>query len=176
MTDRVWVRSNGGPLLLLPIAQRPMWHGTDAGVAQSLGDADRPLSDYDRACAVADYTGVIRVGGAEALVLGDEPNDTTWIPLGRGGILVRWVYAEGDEQAAAALASIPPDIDWEPAGTFAVAASPLELFDSAESGAEPLGERLHIALAPGDYKIARANYRPDAETWLQLVRLQSPAT
>lgn len=168
------MRSNGGPLLLLPVAQRRMWHGTD--VAQGVDDAARPSSDYDRACAVADYTGVIQVGNAEALVLGDEPNDTTWIPLRLGGILVRWVYAEGDDQANAALASIPPDIDWEVAGTFTVAASPLELFDSAESGAEPLGERLQIDLAPGDYKIARANYRPDAETWLQLVRLQSPAT
>ena len=91
MTDRVWVSSNGGPLLCLPVAHLAKWQGTEAAAAQDPSDADAPTSDYERACAVADYTGVIPVGSGEGLVLGDEPNDTTWVALARGGILVRWV-------------------------------------------------------------------------------------
>src|SRR5215204_3384134 len=171
MADRVWVSSNGGPLLLLSVAHLAEWHGTDAA-AQEPSDADDPPSDYDRAGAVADYTGVIPVGSGEGLVLGDEPNDTAWVALARGGILVRWVYAEGAGQAEAALASIPPDLAWGSAGTFRVTASPVELFDSAESGANALGERLRIDLAAGTYEIAHADHRPDADTWLQLVRVR----
>ena len=171
MANRVWVSSNGGPLLLLPVAHLAEWRGTDVVAARAPRDVDNSSSDYDRACAVADYTGVIPVGRAEGLVLGDEPNDTTWIALARGGILVRWVYAEGSEQAEAALAAIP-DLAWDLVGTFRVTESPVELFDSAESGADPLGGRLRIPLAAGAYEIARADYKPDADTWFQLVRLR----
>lgn len=169
MADRVWVSSNGGPLLLVPVAHLAEWRGTDAA-PQDPGDD--PSSDYDRACAVATYAGVVPVGRSEGLVLGDEPNDTTWISLERGGILARWVYAEGSEQGEAALASIPPDLAWDLVGTFRVTESPVELFDSAESGADPLGGRLRIPLAAGEYEIVRADYKPDADTWFQLVRLR----
>jgi len=172
MTDRVWVSSNGGPLLLLPVAHLSEWQGIRSALATNAGGAGDASSDYERACAVADYTAVIPVGRGYGLVLGDEPNDTTWVLLERGGILARWVYAEGAEQAETALASITPDLAWDFAGSFQVTDSPVELFDSAESGSQALGERLRIDLAAGTYEIARADYKPDAETWFQLVRLR----
>ena len=176
MAGRVWVSSNGGPLLLLPVSHLAEWHGTEAAAALVWSEFDDPRSDYERACAVADCTGVISVGSGEGLVLGDDPNDTTWVALTRGGILARWVYAEDAERAEAALASIPPHLAWDPAGSLHVTQSPVELFDSAESGAEPVGERLRIDLAAGTYEIARADHKPDPQTWFQLVRLRGAAT
>jgi len=70
MTHRAWVSSSGGPLLLLPVTHLAEWQGTEAAIVPYLrGEDDRP-SDYERACAVDDYTGVIPVGSSEALAHG----------------------------------------------------------------------------------------------------------
>ena len=171
MTARVWVSSSGGPLLLLPVVHLGEWHGTEDAGPPNFGADDGPSVDYERACAVTDYTGVIPVGTGEGLVLGDDPNDTTWIPYPWGGILVRWVHARGAEEAEAVLASIPSGLKWKAAGVFRASGSPLELFDSAEPGTSASIERLRIDLGVGTYQICRADYKPDADTWFQLVRL-----
>jgi len=104
VTGLTWIESNGGPLLVLPCSLLSAWRGTDdpspgekveatfrwnpAGVA----------TDYDRACDVSDFAGVIPVGSGEALVLADEPLPTTWLPAGDGGSLARWRF--GPDQAS----------------------------------------------------------------------------
>ncbi|HYO74665.1 MAG TPA: Imm21 family immunity protein, partial [Archangium sp.] len=60
-----WVFSAGGPLVLLPKAVQPRWRGT-CGVP----------SDYEVACSVEGYVGVIEKAGRQILVLGDEPLQT----------------------------------------------------------------------------------------------------
>jgi hypothetical protein len=176
MSGRLWVSSNGGPLILLPVSYLTAWLGIEAPATQPSHHTVDHLSDYERACAVADYTGVILVGNGECLVLGDDPNDTTWLPNARGGIFARWIYAAGFEAAEPALTSIPADLVWESAGVLKVATTPLELFDAAETGTEVLAVRLRIELTPGKYEIARADHKPDADTWFQLIRLQSTTT
>lgn len=181
--DDPWVVSNGGPLLLLPAALLPAWSGTevpaDGRVLQTRfrWDPDAPApSDYDRACDVAGYAGVLDVADGWGLVLGDEPNSTRWLPGRGGGVLVRWVYAENDVAVEAALVGIPGELAWTPLGQFTVATSPLVLFDAADPG--DLGDgyglpRASIEVSPGRYDVAHADYAPDAQTALSLVRLRA---
>ncbi|CAM5731079.1 hypothetical protein SALBM217S_01780 [Streptomyces griseoloalbus] len=72
------VESGGGPLVAVPETVLPFW--TAAG---------RVRLDYDRACEVDGLVGLLPVGDAAALVLGDEPAATAYLralrprPLGR---------------------------------------------------------------------------------------------
>lgn len=98
---RDWVASNGGPLIVLPLEIAHHWRGISPppGVAASegwiWGQPDGPVCDFDRACQVDDYVGMVDVGPGVGLVLGDDPMATTFLPSGDGGILLRWGYAEG---------------------------------------------------------------------------------
>ncbi|MFJ8210556.1 Imm21 family immunity protein [Streptomyces sp. NPDC096033] len=74
MTFR-WLETEGGPFVVVPHTWLPHWSGR-AGA-------------YDRACAVMDFVGVLALpGGAETLVLGDEPLPTAYLPEHQ--VLVRW--------------------------------------------------------------------------------------
>ncbi|MFD9409780.1 Imm21 family immunity protein [Streptomyces sp. NPDC059989] len=56
----MWLETEGGPFIVVPRAALPHWSG--------------PEGDYDRACEVIDFVGVLELpDGAEALALGDEP-------------------------------------------------------------------------------------------------------
>lgn len=181
-----WATSYGGPFLLLPGEYLCEWSGTDVpshervveAIFRWSGDPAAPATDYDRACDVENCLRVIPVGGGEGLVLGDEPNDTTWWATPEGGLLVQRVYRQEaddlDQQVAAALARVPSDI-WEPSGlAFHVGNAPAYLFDSALSGSEVLekgSSRVVIALPAGRYDLATARYHPDDQTELTLHRL-----
>lgn len=72
-----WV-SWKGPFLLLPAKALQFWEGCDPPSggrvvsAHFRWDPDRPATDYDRACDVNDFVGLIRVAREDCLVLGDE--------------------------------------------------------------------------------------------------------
>ncbi|MEU7881620.1 Imm21 family immunity protein [Microbispora bryophytorum] len=50
---------------------------------------------YGRACAVEGYLGLIDVGSAQALVIGDHPATTTYLPEHR--LLVLWIAVSSAE-------------------------------------------------------------------------------
>ncbi|MDX3771767.1 MULTISPECIES: Imm21 family immunity protein [unclassified Streptomyces] len=62
-----WLETEGGPFIVVPRSALVHWLGTEG--------------DYDRACEVMDLVGVLALpDGAEALVLGDEPLSTAYLP------------------------------------------------------------------------------------------------
>jgi len=75
------IESAGGPLVLLSDRARVDWTGV-AG------------ADYERACAVDGYFGVLDVRGDEVLVIGDEPASTALLPTRAADSLViaKWTY------------------------------------------------------------------------------------
>ena len=179
-----WLDIDGGPLLLLSEALLPFWEGSDppsggrtAEATFRWGDPDAVATDYDRACDVDDYLGLVDVDGGKGLVLGDEPMSTAWFPRGddeHEGMLVRWVYADNESSVLSALSQVPDDI-WEPTRlTFPVASEPLHLFGAAYPGTEAR-EKSMLRLAPGDYSIATAQYKPDDRTFLVLHRFTATA-
>ncbi|ALP00027.1 hypothetical protein SHL15_9108 [Streptomyces hygroscopicus subsp. limoneus] len=84
----------GGPLIVVPESSVRAWGGcTEDGSV--LGDADG-RDDYDRACEVEDWAGVIAVGvgAVTALVLADEPAKTCFLP--EKLLFVRWLAADSE--------------------------------------------------------------------------------
>ncbi|MFE6486320.1 Imm21 family immunity protein, partial [Streptomyces sp. NPDC057757] len=80
-----WVESGGGPLIAIPEIVLPFWSGADG---------DEMYSDYDRACDVDGSIGLVPVGDTRALVLGDEPASTSFLP--EHGTFVRWCAADSE--------------------------------------------------------------------------------
>jgi hypothetical protein len=169
-------------LLLLPESLLSDWSGIDVPeyrvvVARFRWSAQETRgSDYDRACDVEDYFGVIEVGYGFGLVLGDEPAATTWLGRPYGGILARWEYAESETAMDAALERIPESLTWTEKGIFTAVACPLQLFNSAEPGDEILMPRLSVPLSAGSYRVRWARYAPDPQTAASLIELRDAAT
>jgi hypothetical protein len=75
-----WIESTGGPLVVVPQSLRSEWKGVAGG-------------DYEEACGVDDYLGILHRAWGVALVLGDEPFRTTVIQRAEGPAIARWIYA-----------------------------------------------------------------------------------
>lgn len=156
-----WVESGGGPLIAIPEVVLPFWAGADG---------DDMSSDYDRACDVDGFIGLVPVGDTRALVLGDEPASTSYLP--EHGTFVRWCAAESEEEL---LAGVPAALEaavWEPEVQWSVP-GPVVLFDAAWPGtATGRTDHLRVPLEPGRYAVRAAYAEPGPETWLGLVQLR----
>ncbi|MFF0163698.1 Imm21 family immunity protein [Streptomyces sp. NPDC005263] len=175
--ELVWVRSMGGPLIVVPESSVNAWGGcTEAGSV--LGDADG-RDDYDRACEVEDWAGAIAVGtgAVTALVLADEPAKTCFLP--EKLLFVRWLAADSEAELFAAADAVlaDPDTAWEDGGLW-VADGPAVLMDSAEAGAD-LGvdypdegqpEHAPVHLPAGRWRV-RAVHTKNEFAWVGLVQL-----
>ncbi|MGW0767501.1 immunity 21 family protein [Streptomyces sp. NPDC002676] len=156
-----WVESGGGPLIAIPETVLPFWAGADSA---------EPDSDYDRACEVDGYVGLLPVGDSAALVFGDDPASTSYLP--DHGTFVRWAAADSEEEllagvpAALASAAWAPEIHWEVPGSVL-------LFDSAwPGGTADRTEHLRVPLDAGTYAVRAAYAQPGPETWVGLVQLR----
>ena len=168
-----WVTTGGGPLIAVPASVFDAWTGADDEDDDLDDDVEEERGDYGRACAVVGYAGVIDVGGAPALVLGDDPAPTTFVP--EHSLFLRMLAADSEEAAMGAVGRAMEVARWEEALHRGVP-GPVVLFDSAFS-AEHLGSTssLRVDLAPGRYRVETAYVEPDDDTWLLLVGL-SPAS
>lgn len=163
----VWVASMGGPLLVLPRSALDQWSGcTEGGTIAGTGDV---RDDYDRACEVEGTAGVLQVGdgGSQAIVLGDMPSTTCFLPAHRA--FVRRL-APGPEALDAAEALLTDAATtWEECGTWETDGAAV-LMDSAEAGADldveyPGGgrpEQAPVAVPAGRWRVrASRGSRPD---------------
>jgi hypothetical protein len=161
-----WVSCDGGPLLLVQEKYLPLWEGSDAPSNGRVVQANfrwglDVATDYDRACDIGDWLGLISVGEGQALVLGGDENATTWLPLeGRqDGMLVRWGYANSEEDAISAAKSLSDKTDKDETLEFSVEESDLILFAACEAGNDKeIYPRLKISLSSGTYKIFTIEY------------------
>jgi hypothetical protein len=166
---KLWVESNGGPLVAVPQQDLSLWRS-----APEDPHADDPSGwgDYGRACEVGDYLGILPIAHSQALVFGEVPEPTTFLP--ERSIFVRWEGANseaallGSVDAALSMASWQSEVRWNVPG-------PVVLFDSAYPGADVFahlaGEHLVIDLAPGCYSVRHASVEPDDDTMIGLIQL-----
>ncbi|MET7426396.1 Imm21 family immunity protein [Dactylosporangium sp. NPDC005555] len=162
-----WVSSAGGPLLVAPQSALSLWTGADStdGPVQEWGD-------YGRACAVDGDVGVVAVGQVQALVLGDEPARTTYLPSER--LFLRWAAAyDEDDLVGAARRAVRDGVAWDADEVVRwVVDGPVVLFDSAWPGSElEPDNHLVVDLEPSAYRV-RAAHRTDGDNWMILVQLQ----
>lgn len=168
----------GGPLVVVPVSAIDRWGGcTEGGVI--VGGTDTP-DDYDRACDVDGWAEVIDVGndGAQALVLGDEPATTCYLPERRA--FLRWSAADSDAELLAGAAALldDPHTVWDDCGVWETD-GPAVLMDSAGAG-DDLGteypgtnsvpEQAPIPIAAGRWRI-RACHKSGDSPWVGLVQL-----
>jgi hypothetical protein len=156
-----WVESGGGPLIAVPETVLPFWAGADG---------DETVSDYDRACEVDGRVGLLPVGDSAALVLGDEPASTSYLPDHRA--FVRWVAADSEDELLAGVAEALATAVWEAEVHWTVPGT-VVLFDAAWPGNDCVRtDHLKVTLEPGRYAVRAAQVQPGAETWLGLVQLR----
>ncbi|WNG57761.1 hypothetical protein F0U59_25615 [Archangium gephyra] len=145
-----WISSAGGPLVLIPKVFQSRWRGTSG-----------TPSDYEVACGVEGYVGVIEKVGYQVLVLGDEPLQTAVARLSGRGCLVRWVYAPSPRAAESSLAALVPADLGSPLESVAIriACSSLVLMDAGGPG-EHSGGTLELELEPGFYSVHVHEFAP----------------
>ena len=163
-----WVTSLGGPLILIPQSACHLWNGAPPDYPDEEGD-------YGRACAVDDYIGLIDVGHTQALVLGDYPARTTFLP--DHGILLRKIAGNDDDEVLEAALKLLPTITWESRLSWEIT-EPLILFDSVYDYPYVVTdgqEQLRIDLAPGRYTAEAAYLEIPDTAYLILIRL-TPST
>ncbi|MEU7721040.1 immunity 21 family protein [Streptomyces tibetensis] len=156
-----WVESGGGPLIAVPETVLPFWAGADG---------EEAASDYDRACEVDGHVGLLPVGDCTALVLGDEPAATAYLP--DHGTFVRWCAGDCEDELLASVPSATATAEWGAETTWKVP-GPVRLFDAAWPGTGLADtDQVRVALEPGTYTVRTARVQPGPETWLDLVRLR----
>lgn len=156
-----WISGDGGPLILMQQKYLANWEGSDAPSngrvveANSRWDLDI-ATDYDLACDVEDYLGLIDVGEGKALVLGGDELATTWFPLAENqeGILIRWEYANSESEIVDFAKSLTNEIGKDENIEFSVGNSELVLFVAADHGNNKVYPRLEFKLSKGTYKIS----------------------
>ena len=156
-----WVESGGGPLIAVPEAVLPFWSGADG---------EEMDTDYDRACEVDGHVGLLPVGDSAALVFGEEPVSTSFLP--EHATFVRWSAAHSEDEL---LAGVPAALDsavWGSEVHWRVP-GPVLLSDSAWPGGDAdRTEHLRVPLAAGSYSVRAAYAQPGPETWVGLVQVR----
>jgi Immunity protein 21 len=163
-----WIDSTGGPLVLMSKSTLRTWHGVFGSSAVS-----GSRSDYERACAVDDYVGLIFSNEAPVIVLNQEPLLTTWYSKGSfEEIIVRCVWANNLQDAEAAFSGFDSLTAWERSKIVVdFPTDELVLFDSSESGHD-LDDKLEVKLEPGRYTIETLFFDANSATRLLLHRLR----
>jgi hypothetical protein len=165
-TSFQWIDSGGGPLLLLEEHLLGYWKGFN--FSKQHPDF---VTDYDFACEIDDYLGVIEVGPGYGLVLGGEPMSTAWLPFSdtKNGLLIRWMFAENENAVTNAVNDLQ-SVTWQKTGIeIDFSGDRLILFDSACAGSQ-VGEKLEIKISEGRYSAETAHHQPNKETSLILHR------
>lgn len=148
-----WIESDG-PLLLIPRSVVPHWGG---GQSSEHGRGD----DYDAACAVEGYVGVIERNGAPVVVVTGEPLPTTAVRLGSATALVRWEYAPSEEEASNLLRQLraPDAYESEWYADFVSNEREWFLMSAVEDGRKP-GVLIPVELEPGAYRVQVRQWSP----------------
>lgn len=161
----VWIESGGGPLVLASASLVEHWRGTNAS------SVSPSLTDYQRACLIDDEVGVVPLRDAEILVLGDEPDRTTLLLEGADLYIVRWRWADTEEQLMSAYDSQRARLSFEKSGVFRTIAGEHCLFDSACAG-PGLIESLRTSLASIEYEVCTAHLAPSRSVSAVVHRLR----
>ncbi len=167
-----WITSDGGPLICLGHSAIDSWKGID-GLGEPRLVAEGYRNDYERACGIRDYLGLIPVSGSFGIVLGEAPLDTTIMTSSNGApLIVRVFYSEpeADIRGLVDFATVPEKINEVESVTTVVTDSYWYVFDSAYPGYLGLKRCLSFRLPIGRVCIKTFEYKPNSETFLLLHR------
>jgi len=187
-----WFLNDGGPLIVLPREAAAFWEGGDLPANGRVVQANfrwntETATDYDRACDIDDYHGVIDVGDSWGLVLHDEIPAAGWMKMrdGEALFLVRIIYCEtdGDDEVHRCYRKLR-DADWKRiAEKLPLVNGELILFHAAgrldgslqevtpsDGGFALIGDAIKAPMAPGSYAIETADTADDDEARFMFYR------
>jgi Immunity protein 21 len=155
-----WIRSAGGPLVLLQESTLPLWQGVWG-------------TDYEDAGAIRGYTGILRRGGKDVLVLADEPLETAHYGVENDQFLIQWSYAPDAESVASVLHPMLETACENLAHAELCITDPRQIvMDAGAPGLNP-PDQIVLRLTPGSYVVKTFAYRPATDIELivhQLMR------
>ncbi len=172
-----WVNTTGGPHLVIPERYASAWEG---GVAPANGrvveaafrcNPEGPATDYDRACDVRGWLGVIPVGRGQALVLSGDNTQATYYRWGRGHFLLRWLYAESETKLLDHFHDVQARLPVEEAAGFWHPGGMVYLMDSTDLPGRWLVEHTDFQLPRGRYRVLTSHSETE-ETYIIIHRLQ----
>lgn len=152
-----WVESSGGPLVVIPAAHAIQWQGIES-------------ADYDDACEIDDYSGLIIRKWGIAIVLGDEPLRTTAIECNSEIRIARWKYAP-DTKSLVELAErrlVSPPVE---SLRVDARAGRYRLLDSAAVGRDECGGQAEFSL-PYDSQVLTTHVLDQDETGVIIHRFE----
>ena len=164
-----WISSTGGPLIIMEKQFLSLWAGCETG-------------DYDWACSISDYIGIIKKNKFCALVLNGEPLSTTVYPLSKQEIIIaRWEWGESEEVVEKYISKYLLNCFSQKAVEkrhYFIKSGKLLLFDAAASGREPVVEESgkdapgeEINLKKDEYTIYTNEYQPNDKNFLILHKI-----
>jgi hypothetical protein len=163
-----WISSDGGPLIVVEQKYLGFWEGCDAPSNNRVPEAKfrrglEVATDYDRACDIEDYIGLIDVGGGKAIVLGGDETAATWLHFRESeeGILIRWFSGNSETDVLRAADSLSDKSGKNENLEFTIEDSDLVLFAACESGNDNVFPRLKYSLPKGTYKIFTIEYEDE---------------
>ncbi len=182
MTDDLkWIAWDGGPHILMEKRLAGVWKGADSPLngrvveaASRWAGVGSAATDYDRACDVNDYIGVIPVGDGQAVVIDREVPMSTWISGEDGSgylvVPVEWDADEFDRGIWKAVRALPDTLFRDSGLRYSTEESGLLLFPACDSGPDWVCDSEECELPPGRYRISAANEVEVAETSLRVYR------
>jgi hypothetical protein len=170
MSKIKWISSFGGPFVLLSRSTASLWRGTEGRITHGTEDGS---TDYEAACSISGYAGLIHGNSQDIVVLNDGPEDIAWFAQGSNrGVFAKWLGADSDEQVWDALDSLDVRTFEELPILVRVVEPNLVAFDSALLFSEATSNHLELHLDTGNYRISVLNYSPNDRLSLNLVHFR----
>jgi Immunity protein 21 len=146
-----WISTAGGPLICGEPSTVVDWLGV---IGLSSSRAGQCETDYELACSVSDYLGLIPCGTGHALVLGDEPMQAAFFITHRGEhAIARWISAPSKYKAELLLNSQQLYSELMKQVNFVVKNDCLIMFDAGSPAKSALASSPKITIKSGEYKI-----------------------
>lgn len=168
-TSLNWISSTGGPYILTNQFTALEWGGVES---ISKGSKQQYSNDYERACEIKNYCGIIFNQNKPILVIGDTPNDMAVLELKENGILlIKWVGAESEEQILASLHNIDNLTFDDQNLSFPIEDENLVVFDASATFKGSANNKLFVNGKRGNYGVGVLNFAPTDDLILQLIKL-----
>lgn len=155
-----WMSTEGGPHLVLPEKYASAWEGWASPSGGRVVEAifrcnpDGPATDYDRACSVSGWLGVIPVGQGQALVLSGDDTQATYYRTRRGQhFLLRWLYAPSETELLDYFQDVWSGLPIEAESVFCHPGGKVLLMDSADVPGRWLVQPSEFILPRGRYRV-----------------------
>ncbi|MFI1336060.1 Imm21 family immunity protein [Streptomyces sp. NPDC020845] len=160
--DLTWVESEGGPMIVVEESLRHLWGGY-------------ANSDYENACEVEGYAGLVTFGEpsapGSALVINDIPAPTAF--MGEFHAIVQWISSSSDARFIEVVRGGIDLVDTWVDGPVMKVNGPLVVFDAALPGTEARADELLLVdIEPAVYRVRTADIESDTGTCARVHQLE----